>query len=395
MRFWICWTSTARAWGADTNMKTMKKPLFLFLILFGGTFPSSCFAQDEAEALSDYKTACLSAIDNINKIGDNLTMRSLVSAAKASLNFSRTKDNMGRTMTALRTGVLGYMQTVREFPNGQVFTGLIGNHSFDTGDLSLWYSVSFDLSQISLTDVTNAITTGDVSGLVKAVSVNNWNDNTQPVENEGSNAVQGGDQKYHLSSNQLIMQPLIGLPAGDYCFSAKGSCNPGFLKIYKVHLNALIIPISVVQEIVGGVISENPNWGEFFSNFDMQQYIAPFLQNGKLYYSSTGSKNLQSLSDAELNFTINEGDIALIGINAGMTPFIGTEQYNADNLQLTLSASATNIKTIRNSSSCHDSYQKEQQHIYNLSGQMTDGQKGEGIIIKNGKKIFSSARTRK
>lgn len=373
----------------------MKRNLFLLLILFVGTFPSSCFAQDDEEALADYKTACLSAIDNINKIGDNLTMRSLVSAAKASLNFSRTKDNMGRTMTALRTGVLGYMQTVKEFPNGQVFTGLVGNHSFDTGDLSLWYSVSFDLSQISLTDVTNAIATGDVSGLVKAVSVNNWSENTQAVENEGSNAIQGGDQKYHLSSNQLIMQPLIGLPAGDYCFSAKGSCNPGMFRIYKVHLNALIIPMSVLQGIVGDVVSENPNWGEFFSNFDMQQYIAPILQNGKLYYSSASSKNLQTLSDAELNFTLNEGDIALIGINAGLTPFIGTEQYNADNLQLTLSASATSIKTIESWTSSFDSYPKEQQYIYNLSGQKTDEKKEKGIIIKNGKKIFSSTRIRK
>ena len=388
MKFWKCWISIARAWGANTNMRTMIKNLFLLLLLFIGAFSSSCFAQDDEEALADYKTACLSAIDNINMIGDNNTIRSLVSMAKASLNFSRTKDSMRRTMTALRTGVLGYMQTVQEFPNGQVFTGLVGNHSFDTGDLSLWYSVSFDLSQIGLTDVTDAISNGDVSGLVKAVSVNNWDENTQAVENQGSNAIQGGDQKYHLSSNQLIMQPLIGLPAGDYCFSAKGSCNPGFFKIYKVHLNALIIPISVVQEIVGDAVSDNPNWGEFFSNFDMQQYIAPFLQNGKLYYSSTSSKNIQTLSDAELNFTINEGDIALIGINAGLTPFIGTEQYNADNLQLTLSTSATSIKAIDNSASRLGSLPKEQQHTYNLSGQKTDEQERKGVVIKNGKKIF-------
>ena len=143
----------------------MKKLSLLLILCFGIVSPAT-FAQDETEtdSLADYNTACLAAIDNISKIGDNFAMRSMISIAKTSLGVSKSKDAMRRTMTALRAGVLAYLQTAGAFQNGQVFTGLVGNHSFDTGDLSLWYSIGFDLSQIGLSDLTNAISGGDVSG---------------------------------------------------------------------------------------------------------------------------------------------------------------------------------------------------------------------------------------
>ena len=315
----------------------MTKRFFLLMMLCFGMLSTPVFAQEDSEAedLTDYKTACLAAIDNISLIGNNFAMRSMISVAKTTLNVCRTKDDMRRTMTALRAGVTSYLQTVKTFNSGQVFTGLVGNHSFDTGDLSLWYCLGFDLSQISLTYITNAMNGGDVSGLVNAVSVNEWNEDTKATRNEGDNAIQDGHQKYYLNSTQLMMQPIIGLPAGIYSFSALAACNPGFLKMNKVHLSALVVPTSIVQEAFGGVLSTSTNWEELFSNFDLQQYIVPFLQNGKLYSGSVNCKNLNTFSDAELRFIIDEGDIVIIGLNAGMVPFLGTDQFHADNIQLT------------------------------------------------------------
>ena len=313
----------------------MKKLFLLFVFCFGFA-STAAFAQDgtETEDLTDYKTACLAAIDNISLIGNNFAMRSMISVAKASLNVCNTKDDMRRAMTALRAGVTSYLQTTKTFQNGQVFTGLLGNHSFDTGDLSLWYCLGFDLSQLSLTEITSAMSGGDVSGLVNAISVNEWNEDTKAVENEGSNAISNGDQKYYLNSTQLMMQPIIGLPAGIYSISAKVACTPGLFRLNKVHLCALVVPTSVAQEVLGDVLS-NGNWEELFSNFDMMQYIAPFLQAGKLYSGSVSCQNINTFSDGELRFIIDEGDIVIIGMNAGMVPFVGTEQFRADNLQLT------------------------------------------------------------
>lgn len=320
------------------------KTLTLLLLFCIGIVSPAVYAQEQDEDLSDYKTACLEAIDNIGKISDGFSVSSMITIAKSSLNACGTKDDMRRTMTALRAGVTGYLQTVSTFPDGQVYTGLLGNRSFDTGDLSTWYCVDFDLSQISLTDITNAIGSGNVSGLADAVTINNWNEGTQAVENEGADAIQGGHGKYYLNSNQLIMQPVIGLPAGIYSLSAKAACTPGLLRLNKVHLNALVISSSVAQEILGDIISDG-NWKELFSNFNLIPYITPFLKSGKLYTASVSCKNLTTLSDGELRFIIDKGDIVILGINAGMVPFIGTEKYHADDLQLTGLRAADRIIT--------------------------------------------------
>lgn len=318
------------------NLYSMKNRFTLLLMLFLGMriCPVMSYAQEANEDPADYRTACQAAIDSISLIGDNFTMRSMISIARTSLNLCRTKDDMRRTMTALRAGVTGHLQTVSTFTDGQSYTGLAGNHSFDTGDLALWYNVGFDLSKISLSDITAAIGNGNVSGLANAITVNDWNEETHAIENREPNAVQDGHGKYYLRSSQLIMQPIIGLPAGIYSLSAKAACTPGLLRLNKVHINALVIPTNAAQEILGEIFS-NGQWEELFTNFDLAKYMARFLQNGKLYTGSVSCKNLSTLSDGELRFVIDKGDIVIIGMNAGMVPFIGTEPFLADNLQLT------------------------------------------------------------
>lgn len=363
----------------------MKKLFFLLILCFGIVSPSA-FAQEEAEDLTDYKTACLAAIDNISLIGDNLAMRSVVSLAKSMLNICQSKDAMRRTMTTLRAGVVSYLQMVKTFDEGQVFTGLVGNHSFDTGDLSLWYCIAFDLSQISLTDLTSAMSGGDVSGLVNAVSVNEWNEDTKAVENEGSNTIQGGDQKYYLNSNQLMMQPILGLPAGTYSLNAKMACNSGFFGLTKAHLNALVIPTDIWKEVVGDIMGDITNLSELFSNFDLTQYMVPFLQSGKLYYASTKCQSLNTFTNAELTFTIDEGDIVVIGMNAGLAPFIGTEQYRMDNLQLIGLQAADNqpdaITDIRSSDKDVNG------EMYDFSGRRISTPQKSGIYIVGGRKVL-------
>lgn len=323
----------------------MMKRLLVLLSLCIGMGSSAAFAQDETEDLTDYKTACLAAIDNISLIGNSFSMRSMISIAKTSLNACSTKDAMRRTMTTLRAGVLGYIRTTATFPDGQVFTGLVGNHSFDTGDTSLWYCLSFDLSQLSLTDISNAISGGDVSSLGKAIYMNVWNEDTKPIENTGNKAMQSGDGKFYLNSTQLVMQPILSLKAGIYSFSAKVACNPGFFSMSKVHLNALVIPSDVVQEVIGDIIGDNPNWEEIFNNFDMSPYMGSFLQDGKLYTESVTCQSLSTFTNGEVRFIVDEGDIVVIGMDAGMVPFIGTDQFRADNLQLTSLRSADKILT--------------------------------------------------
>ncbi|MBO7067608.1 MAG: hypothetical protein J6W52_02865 [Bacteroidaceae bacterium] len=323
----------------------MIKKLTLFLILCIAIAPSASYAQDETEDLTDYKTACLAAIDNISLIGNSFSMNSMITVAKTTLNLCQTKDAMQRTMTALRAGVLGYLQTTQTFQDGQSFTGLVGNHSFDTGDLSLWYSVTFDLSQVGLSDIVSAMSGGDVSGLVNAVSLNEWNEDTKAVENTGAAAIQGGDKKFYLNSSQLMMQPILGLKAGIYSFSGQVACNPGLLRMNKVHLNALVVSGSAVQEILGDIIGDNANWEEIFNNLDLTQYMGTFLESGKLYTESATCQGLSTFSDGELRFIIDEGDIVIIGINAGMIPFVGTETFRADNLQLTGLKAADQILT--------------------------------------------------
>lgn len=320
------------------------KKLYLLLLpltLCFGLVSSSAFAQDkvrekaQTEDLTDYKTACYAAIDNLSEIGkDNRTIRSMLSTTRYSVSLYDTKEDLQTAMIFLRAEVLNYLQVVKSFNEGQVFTGLIGNHSFDTGDLSLWNCFSFNLSQIKLSDITAAIALGDVSGLVKAVSLSGWNEGTKAVENKEPDAIPEGHNKYYLNSNQLIMEPIFGLPAGVYSLQANLACKPGLLNLNKVHLNALVVSAETLMEILGVTLSNSSDWRELLSNFNLGNYIEPIFEKGKLYSASASCKNLNTFSDGELRFVIDKGDLVIIGLDAGLVSFIGAEQFRADNLKL-------------------------------------------------------------
>ena len=358
------------------------------MFCFGIFFSSPAFAQEEPEPedLTDYKIACLAAIDNINKIGngislsiwESLAFNTAISGAKAGLDECKTSDEMIGVMTSLRALATALLQAKVTFSDNLVFTGLVGNQSFDTGDLSLWNTIGFDLTKVDIDKIRNdIINNGDVSGLVDAVIVNEWKENTKAIENEGENAMSGGHSKYYLNSDcQLLMQPLIGLPAGVYSFNAKVACPNSFIITNNVYLNALVISADVVREFVNLDLPLEPGELDFNSIFssisiwdiiqgkvDLKQLaseklpeilgmesvsgwtdvlsntskiwenIEPLLQFGRLYSGVT--KVYNNFQNAEMKFMVDEGDVVIIGINAGATQFIGAEQYRADNLRIT------------------------------------------------------------
>lgn len=362
------------------------KKLLLLMFCFG-LVSSSVFAQDEQETedLTDYKIASLAAIDNISKIKggislgmwESLAFDTAIAGAKAGLDECATKEDMQGVVTGLRALAIFFLQLKVSFNDGLVFTGLIGNQSFDTGDLSLWTTVGFDLSKVDVNQVTNDITTkGDISGLIDAISINEWKENTKAVENEGDNYLSGGHNKYYLNSeNQLMMQPILGLPAGIYNFSAKVTAPI----LTNVYLNVLVLSSDVVQEFIGYELPSESDldidfntlfssislidiitgkvdytklatetlptllgmegvadWSDMLSNTSkIWENIEPLLQYGKLYSKSIWVTNANAFSNVDMRFMVDEGDVVIIGLNAGITQFIGAEQFKADNLRFT------------------------------------------------------------
>lgn len=289
-------------------------------------------------SMADYYTACLAAISNIEKISSGTTLRALTSTARASLQIAASKEAMTTAMSVLRTGVTAYLQTINTFEDGKLFTGMLGNHSFDTGDLVQWYSLSVDLSSINLAELASSISKGDLGSLANAVSLNEWKDNTKAVRNEGEERKENVDGRYRLQSEQTIMQPLLGLPAGIYEFKASATCAPGLLNTDKIHTTALVIPAETVQQMFGDLTS-----GEGLSGIDLSKYIGTFLSEGLLNTRATVPQKADSLAEATVRFILNKGDIVILGINAGIAPYIGTALYNADNLQLTYLRSANGL----------------------------------------------------
>lgn len=290
--------------------------------------------------LSDYYTACLAAISNIEQISSGFTVRSLVTTAKTSLQAAATKEAMTTAMNVLRTGITTYLQTINTFEDGKSFTGLIGNHSFDTGDMAQWYSVAIDMSKVNISDLTAAISKGEVGALADAIAINEWKDGTYASRAEGEDGMADTKGRYYLHAEQMLMEPILGLPAGIYELKANMACKPGLLKTDKVHMSALVVPSEIVQQVLGDVTSGD------LSNIDLTKYIGTFLQSGLLNTHATLCKSLDEYSEATVRFVLNKGDVVILGMNGGIAPFIGTAIYKADDLQLTYLRSANGLMDI-------------------------------------------------
>lgn len=320
-------------------------PLRLGVLLCAMATALGSFAQNE-ESAEDYKTACQAAIDNIEQISSGTAIRSATSVARTALRFTSNKNLMSTAMTTLRGSVTAYLQADNNVTDDMDMTGLLGNHSFDTGGLSKWYGIGIDESKINVGAVTSAIMKGDLAELAGAVNIGSWKESTQVTPNSDATAMADSDKKYHLRSEQMIAQPLIGLPAGIYELSMKGSCTPGLLKLNKVHLSALVVPAEVATEILGDASQDITKLQEFIRNFDLAKYITTFMQKGKLKTNPTTPKNIDTFADCKLRFAVGRGDIVIIGINAGALPFLSTNAFRADNVRLNLIRSSHGILDI-------------------------------------------------
>ena len=119
----------------------MKKTYYLLILCFGLASMAS-FAQDHQTTgdINDYRNACNEAIDNMSKItGSYSGFISRYQVARNSIRIMSDPRDIRTSMAFLRADIVAnYLQIVKTFEAEQDFTGLIGNHSFDTGELSWW-----------------------------------------------------------------------------------------------------------------------------------------------------------------------------------------------------------------------------------------------------------------
>lgn len=287
---------------------------------------------DNIQEISDYYISSLADIENIEKISSSPALRTLTTTARNSLQIATTKSYMMNAMNVLRIGVLGYMQTVNTFADGQEFTGLIGNHSFDTGTLDNWNGMTIDIDSDDILPLIGAIASGDLSAIFDKVNVK-FNNSTKAVANIGDQTIENGHNKYYLTSNQGVMQLALGLPAGVYEMSGKMALDNS--AINKGHLTTIVVSGDALGDIISQVLSDK--------SLDFGKLIPIVLEFGKITSADINGKGSKQFVDGKVRCTVNQGDILLMITDAGIAPLIGTAQYRADNIRLKLLRSANGI----------------------------------------------------
>lgn len=324
--------------------------------------------------LSDYYLACQDAIEKIERISSGLAFRALTTTAKESLEVSATQDAMKTAMTVLRAGVYGYLKTLKSISDGQEFTGLIGNHSFETGDSLFWTSLN----------LTERITGSDK--------------NAKVVANTGENYVEEGDKKYYAESGSLMMQAVFGLPIGTYNLSAKMACKGSLLNLQRnVMMNVTTVPLSVLLELLKSVLPSTDNASDILEGITSGKIdVSQLLKNLKIedllnLLRSSETKSVThscsgntAFSEADVEFYIDTDEVVLITLNTGLVPFVNVDNYRADDLKLTYvtSTTPTGIKQPQEEKSTTGGI------TYDLSGRRANNSTLKGIMIRDGKKFL-------
>lgn len=294
------------------------------------------------QELSDYYIGSLADIENIEKLSTSFALRSLTVDARNALQTANSKSAMVAAMTALRGGVMLYMTGVNQFADGQDFTGLVANPSFDLGNVDNWYGVNIDFSDLDLTKLIGEILQGDLSTIFERVSLQT-NNTTKAVANHGSHYMDGVNGKYYMTARQAVMQPIIGLPAGVYELSGNISRDNNLLTVLNSgHLSTVVVK----RETVGNIINTALNTIGT-SGLDLGKLIANLLpiilETGEITSTNVSSSGITKFGEGHHRFSISDGDIAVLVLDAGLAPFIGTDEYRADNLRLKLIRSGAGI----------------------------------------------------
>lgn len=343
----------------------------------------------EFVVLRDYYLACQGAIENIEKISDGVALRAITTTAKASLQVAASKEAMLAAMSVMRAGVFAYLQTVKDFEENVELTGLVGNQSFETGEMAKWTSIGFDLELSDLIKLGDVITKGDFSALANSISLT---DNTSKfIENKDATAIEGADKRYYIDTKRYLAQALIGLPAGEYELTGQLACTTDAnLNVQIFALDDLVQmireqlpPAEDISSIISDLISNNFDLGALLKYVDVSE-LFKFITSTKSYSGKVRSGSLNKFAEAKVTFEVPEGSVVLVSMNTGIIPFVSTAQFRADNLRLTLlRANVTGIESLPANHAVDVS-----PSTYDLLGRPVPSRTGKGVVVVGGRKVL-------
>lgn len=286
----------------------------------------------EVKQLVVYYAACKQEVDNAERIGGT-TVSAACATARGALALSSSTGTMDVALNAMRLSLIGYFRQQKELNDSTDMTGMLANPSFERSTMGGWYTFQVDDSDLS--SLAGIVTGGDLSGLADLISFGEFSDQSHPVLSEGINAMAGGHGSYHYASpGQMLCQPIIGLPNGDYRLSAQMYCKSGMLNAQSCYASAIVIPDSVVKKVVGDV--------DLTKITDMDYYLQLFAQNigtvigqSTMAYGSVKTKDSNVFATAAVDFQIEDGAIVLAVFNGGMLPVVSSDAFCADDVRLT------------------------------------------------------------
>jgi len=285
---------------------------------------------------------CLEVIEETNQIGGT-GIQLACSTAKASVKMATSPSAMDNAMSALRLAVLACLAVNENVNENSDLSVLINNQSFETGTLTGWSNLKINSDQI--TEVAGSVMQGDLSSLGSLVSIGEFSEYSSPVLNEGSNAMTNGHKKFYYNTNipstsilssatgDIILQPMIGLPNGEYTMSAMMYHKSSLIDVNSNYLSTIIIPKSVYSEIIGDIdITKITDMSYIISLIG--ENLGTLIEQSTIEYGSGKSKTTNQFEEVTCDFKAEEGSIVIVVLNSGLFPLVSNGAFKADNVRL-------------------------------------------------------------
>lgn len=294
-------------------------------------------------ALLDYFAACKAEVDNVERLGGVAVSAACVTA-RGALAMSGSTSAMDGSMNVLRAALMLYLQAKELLPDSTDLTGVLTNPSFERGTMSGWNTMKVDASDLG--SLSGIVSGGDLSGIADLVSLSDFDASSAPVVNEGDNAMANGHGRYYYmteipgsgllssASGQMVFQPIFGLPDGDYRITSQMYCKSGLLGTQSGYVSAIIIPGSVIKEVLGDIDLTKVTDMSYLAGLLLSN-IGPLVQQSQVVNGSVKTKDAGKFGAATVDFRVEDGAFVLMVLNAGLMPIVGTDPYRADDVRLT------------------------------------------------------------
>lgn len=294
-------------------------------------------------ALSDCYVACKAEVDNVEQLG-GLAVSAACVTARGALAASGTIGAMAASMTVLRAALLGYLQTLEVLPDSTDLTGALANPSFERGVMDGWYTLSVDAS--GLAGAAGAIGKGDLGGLADLVSIADFGEHSMPVRNTDAAAMEGGHGRFYYrtdipgsgllsaATGQPAVQPIIGLPDGDYRLAVQMHCQAGALGTQACYVSLVTVPGSVIREVLGDLDLTKLTDVSYITGL-LTENLGPLLQQASVQNGNVRTREAGRFGTASVDFRVEDGTLVLAVLNAGLLPMVGTDPFRADDVRLT------------------------------------------------------------